>query len=162
VTAWYRPAASPANLPKGWQAELISPQGQTMPRVRKGEPFRLRLQVPQDVHFTLLMIWCTGHIEVVETNRGGFLKAGEHILTPREAEAFRIVDILTGEKETREFFLLLVSPQPLPALTLVRSRHAASPRCELQRRFPIERFLLETQSRPAPLESLLVPIPLSE
>lgn len=162
VTAWYRSAASPANLPKGWQAELISSQGQPLRRVRKGEPFRLRLQAPQDVHFTLLMIWCTGHIETVETNRGGFLKRGEHILTPREAEAFRIVDILTGEKETREFFLLLASPQPLPALTLVRSRHAASPRCELQRRFPIERFLLETPDWPAPLESLLIPIPLSE
>jgi hypothetical protein len=162
MTAWYRPATSPANLPKGWQAELISPQGQTMPRVRKGEPFRLRLQVPQDVHFTLLMIWCTGHIEIVETNRGGFLKAGEHILTPREAEAFRIVDILTGEKETREFFLLLASPQPQPPHTHRRRPPAASPPCELQRRFPIERFLLETQGRSAPLESLLVPIPLSE
>jgi len=162
VTAWYPPASLPSNVPKGWQAECITPQGQRLDTVRTGEPFQLRIRTPNDVHFTLLMIWCTGHIEVVETNRGGFLQAGEHILTPRDAEAFRIVDILTGEKQTREFFLLLTSSQPLPPVTIVRSRHAASPRCERQKRYPIERFLLEPQERSSPIGRLLVTIPLRD
>jgi hypothetical protein len=162
VTAWCRPDSLTSDVPKGWHAELITPKGQRLQQVRTGEPFQLRIRTPNDTHFTLLMIWCTGHIEIIETNRGGFLKAGEHILTPRDAEAFRIVDILTGEKETREFFLLLTSPQPLPPVTIVRSRHATSPRCERQKSYPIERFLLEPQERSSPIGSLLVPIPLTE
>lgn len=162
-TAWYVPNASGSSLsPSFIAAELLDQHGQKkLDLVQKGQGFRLCVRTNKDIHFVLLMIWCTGHIEVQETNHGGFLKAGEHCLTPREADAFRIADILTGEQQTREYFLLLASSQPLPPLAIVRSRHAELPSCNESRRYPIERFFLEQQPT-AVIERVLVPIPLRQ
>jgi hypothetical protein len=159
VTAWYPLDTGHLPTPFGITAELIDLQGQRLTRVHKRQRFQLQIRTPRDVYFVLLMIWCTGHIEIQQTNRDGFLPAGEHRLTPREAEAFRITDILTGEKETHEYFLLLASSQPLPTITLIRSRHAQLPQCEQKLRYSIERFLFE-QPPTTPIERVLVPIPL--
>lgn len=167
-TAWYLPAhLTHSKQSTSLSASLITPQGQQLSQVRTGEPFLLQVQTSHDVHFVLLMVWCNGHIEIQETNRGGYLRAGVHRLAPRQAEAFRIVDILTGEQQTQEFFVLLTARRPLPSIVLVRSRHASLPTCEVRRCYPIERFLFEPEKTGEPatppdsIDRLIIPIPLS-
>jgi len=145
LSAWYTGDCHTEPAPLAVTADIVDEDGVSVKSVAKGTPFRLRVTAKQDTHFVLLMVWADGTLIVQPTNKSGFLKEGETLLTPKDAEAFKITDVLTGEPQATEYFVLLASPTRLTTPLLVRSRHGTGPDAEKQKRFPVCRFILGDQ-----------------
>ncbi len=145
--AWYSGDCQIEPPPFTLTAEVVGDDDKPLKSVLKGEPFRLKVTTNRDIRFVLLMVWSNGEVRVQETRQDGFLKAGEQFLVPKDAERFRIADILTGAPKATEYFVLLASEKELPQPVIVRSRHARNGECDEQKRFPIFRFLLDPDEK---------------
>jgi mono/diheme cytochrome c family protein len=129
------------------KAEPIGENEEPVTTVPTRTGFNLRVTSDRDVHFVLLMVWSDGSIHVQQTNTRGFLKAGKSVLAMSDGKPFKISGILTGEPTATEYFVLLASQSELPAVIIVRSRHAANPDCDEKKRFPVYRFLFDTAAK---------------
>lgn len=153
-----QPEPPPFNL----KVEAINTSGKAIASVKKEEPFRLRASTDRDVHFVLLMVWSDGTVRLQPTNKGGFLKRDETtMLVPPDRGGFRIVDLLTGEPQGAEYFVLLASQSEVPTPVIVRSRHSTGQACE--GRYPVSRFFFDPDARaegfdPAKVVRVVVPI----
>jgi mono/diheme cytochrome c family protein len=143
-SAWYTGDSQADAPPFTLKAEAVNMKDEAVTAVKKGDLFRLRVTCDRDnIHFVLLMVWSNGEVVVQPTNKGGFLKAGETLLAPSNAGAFRITDIITGAPVATEYFVLLASPKPIPTPVIVQSRHADDPNCRKANKYPVRRFLVD-------------------
>jgi mono/diheme cytochrome c family protein len=148
--------------------EAINIKGQVVSSIKKDELFRLRATADRDLHFVLLMVWSDGTVRLQQTNKAGFLKKDEAVLlVPKERGAFQIADLLTGEPQGTEYFVLLASQTELPAPVLVKSRHSSGQDCQSQLRFPVSRFFFDPEAKaegfdPSRIVRLVVPITVTE
>jgi mono/diheme cytochrome c family protein len=155
LSAWYTGDTGPDKPPfKQLKVEVVDMKGDAVESVKKGAPFRLKVTTEnQNVHFVLLAVMSNGLVEIQPTNKGGLLKADDPrpFLTPDTGGAFIITSILTGEAKANEYFVLLASPEPIPepirVPVIVRSRHDPTPVCEKEKRFPVSRFLFDTEAK---------------
>ena len=122
-------------------AEAVDARGQKLKEMAKGTPFKLKVTTSQRIHFVLLSVFANGQVDIVPTNQGGFLEAGNHTLTPKGNGAFRITDILTGEIKANEYLILLASTEEFAPPVIVRSRHSSGPDCDDEKRYPMYRFV---------------------
>jgi mono/diheme cytochrome c family protein len=155
--SWYLGDVQPDPPPFPLTVELIDRENKVLKTVTTDQPFRLRVSTRRNVRFTLLQVWADGTVRIQPTNKNGFLDRDESILTPDGSDWFKITGILTGEPKATEYFVLFVTDsgaesEPAP-LTIVRSRHAAGPNCEDEKRFPIHRFFFEPDKRPQSLDT---------
>jgi hypothetical protein len=160
LSAWYT-GDSQAERPEfTLKAEAVDMQDNVVTTVKKGDLFRLRVTCDRDVHFVLLMVWANGDVVVQPTKPGGFLKADERHVTPSNAGAFRITDIINGAPVATEYFVLLASLKPIPTPVIIQSRHADDPNCRKMNKYPIRRFLVEgdTNFDPTQVVRRVIPV----
>ena len=141
LSAWYSGDCQ-SNAPAfTLTAEAVDARGQKLKEMAKGTPFKLKVTTSQRIHFVLLSVFANGQVDIVPTNQGGFLEAGNHTLTPKGNGAFRITDILTGEIKANEYLILLASTEEFAPPVIVRSRHSSGPDCDDEKRYPMYRFV---------------------
>jgi len=141
LAAWYTGDCQTEAAGFSVLAEAVDLQGKKLTTMVKGTPFRIKVKTDRKINYVLLSVYANGQVDIMRTKQGGFLEAGEHALTPEQAGAIRITDILTGEARATEYFVLLASTEAITPPTVVRSRHSNSPDCESDKRYPIYRFL---------------------
>jgi hypothetical protein len=149
LSSWYCGDCQPMQPPFALTATLVDLDRKPIKSVIPGQPFQVRVNTDRPAHFALLMVWSNGQIAFQATQANAYLETKETFLRPPagEKQGFTIADILTGENEATEYFVLFASPKALPRPVVVRSRHARGPACEKQMRYPIYRFVFG----PAPL-----------
>ena len=130
--------------------DAIDSKGDKVAQVEEEELFRLKLTPDADGYFVVLMRWSNGEFAVQEVAGGNKLKADAvRMLTPKKSGAFRINNLLNGKKIGTEYFVLLASPDEIPAPTIVRSVHA---------KFPIWRFIPAEPARPGSVQRIVTPL----
>jgi hypothetical protein len=165
LSSWYSGDCEPSQPPFTLSAELVDLGGKSLKSVNTGEGFNLRVTSDRQAHFVLLMVWSRGQAVLQPTSHNGFLEAKANVLGPPDAarDGFAIADILTGEKEAVEYFVLLASPDPLPKPTIVRSKHSRGVGREKMTSYPVYRFLFESDAKfdPSKVVRRVIPVPVA-
>ena len=165
--SWYSGDSRTEPPPFSIKLEAITTDSKPVKSLTKETLFQLRVTTDHDIHFVLLIVWSDGSVVVQGTNKNGLLSAGPPSrLLPVDKDnkaqgAFRISDIATGEVKAMEF-VLLASTTELPTPTIVKSRHARTPTCEEELRFPISRFFFDAEAKrefdPSRVVRVVVPL----
>jgi len=170
--SWYSGDVSMDPSPLNVAAELVTPEGQALTSVTAGQRFHLKVKAKQNAWFVLLMVDGQGGVRVMPTNRDRFFNAEQIILTPKPMQSGDLpafsISPTTEDKKPIEYFVLLVaeSGEPLPAVSIVQSRHSQGPDCYKENLFPIFRFLFDQQKTekfdPSKVVRKVIPIQLRQ
>lgn len=165
--AWYSGDCQAEPPPFKLTARAINSKLETLTTITTATDFKIEVTTSHDVHFVLLVVRSDGVVVVTPTNKNGFIKADEKLISPSDKGVFRIASILTGEKEANEYFILLASQTPLATPTIVKSRHSTLQIGDCKTRFPISRFFFDTETKkdgfdPAKVVRVVIPITITE
>ena len=123
LSAWYAGDVTPEKAPFTLKAELVS-GGKPIAGVKVDQPFGLRVSCDKKVHLMLLMVQADGEPVVQPVEGGTVLLAGKERTLAPNAVGLQITSILGGGDSGVEHLVLFASQTPLPAPTILRSKHA--------------------------------------